>query len=973
MSTLFWIDLPIEGGGGVSSLNGETGAVTLVGGTNVTITPSGSNITIAASGGSPGGSSGDIQYNSSGVLGGAAVTTDGTNLLLNGGKILVPDISSSYSGSALQTGSFNNNSGSDGGVSLTSNVLGFPMLTSFQICPPNYPVNGGTMSINVLDTQGMAGYQSFTVYLVLGSTDVGATACKLQESADNSTWFDITGADFTVGPLVPPSSSDSDHIWEWNINLSGRMRYIRPIVTWGSGSQGAYATLLATLSLTTFQGTDPNAAEQILLSYPASIVDFPMLTSFNLSPPNAQVNGATMPINVIDTLGNQSLTIYLCVGVTDTGATACRLQESADNSNWFDITGADFTDSPYSPPSDTSNVVYEWNINLSGRMRYIRPIVTWGSGSNGAFATLFATLNNTTLQSSDTAASGQALLSYTPSSTLALTSEINFQAGKIGLTLDGGISFVPIGFESGIDLLGNVLNLQAGTIYDNNELLYSAGSWYGDASHLSGFPLEGDLAGNLFLNGYALYVSGGSCLISSDGLGGINFVDSFGGTLNWDTSVAGLTIPSNAWVKQDLFATQLFLSYPYSLFINDSGDTPDPTGTYTLTGASNGLPTYGYDSFVLSFDGTNWNLADGSGNQWQIAGSTLSGQSLAPVSGTPTQNAVVSSFSVGTENYLFGSILNMGSGMGTGGGGFHADSGTYYFGTGATMVDDGHGGVLIDDSENNRLVWNTTGYVAGAFGLQLNGGASLLDTNYNQVEICNVTNAMIVRTNGYIDGLLNITGATCYLGDWNADVNGTSILINDSAQEIYINANNGINFGNSSPTSFMAPVAFAGAIKDITAASSALGEVATGNSSGGLTWATPSAAGLVQNFSADKVLVTNHSAAITSTTLMASPPSTGYYRICWNAVIHTAAGTSSILGGASGFQISYTEGSTSVASMTTPASVTSAANTTTTTISGTILIYALASAAIKYTFGYTSGGSPAMTYNLYATIELVSN
>lgn len=40
------------GGGGVTSLNGETGDIILVEGSNITITPSGQNITIAASGGS---------------------------------------------------------------------------------------------------------------------------------------------------------------------------------------------------------------------------------------------------------------------------------------------------------------------------------------------------------------------------------------------------------------------------------------------------------------------------------------------------------------------------------------------------------------------------------------------------------------------------------------------------------------------------------------------------------------------------------------------------------------------------------------------------------------------------------------------------------------------------------------------------------------------------------------------------------
>lgn len=47
-----YINLPVAGGsgGGVTSLNSETGAVTLVGGTGITVTPAGQNITITATG-----------------------------------------------------------------------------------------------------------------------------------------------------------------------------------------------------------------------------------------------------------------------------------------------------------------------------------------------------------------------------------------------------------------------------------------------------------------------------------------------------------------------------------------------------------------------------------------------------------------------------------------------------------------------------------------------------------------------------------------------------------------------------------------------------------------------------------------------------------------------------------------------------------------------------------------------------------
>src|SRR5271166_61069 len=43
-----YIDLPVEGGGGVTSVNGITGAADIVAGSGITVTPSGQNITIAA-------------------------------------------------------------------------------------------------------------------------------------------------------------------------------------------------------------------------------------------------------------------------------------------------------------------------------------------------------------------------------------------------------------------------------------------------------------------------------------------------------------------------------------------------------------------------------------------------------------------------------------------------------------------------------------------------------------------------------------------------------------------------------------------------------------------------------------------------------------------------------------------------------------------------------------------------------------
>jgi hypothetical protein len=119
-----------------------------------------------------------------------------------------------------------------------------------------------------------------------------------------------------------------------------------------------------------------------------------------------------------------------------------------------------------------------------------------------------------------------------------------------------------------------------------------------------------------------------------------------------------------------------------------------------------------------------------------------------------------------------------------------------------------------------------------------------------------------------------------------------------------------------------------------------------------------------------KVDLTAQTAAIGATTVYAVPASgVGMYRVCWVATVTTAAGTSSILGGTNGFQVVYTDGDDSVVK-TTVAGATSAANTTATTLSGAIVVYAKASTNIQYSMDYTSVGS-AMAFNLHVTVSKI--
>jgi hypothetical protein len=116
--------------------------------------------------------------------------------------------------------------------------------------------------------------------------------------------------------------------------------------------------------------------------------------------------------------------------------------------------------------------------------------------------------------------------------------------------------------------------------------------------------------------------------------------------------------------------------------------------------------------------------------------------------------------------------------------------------------------------------------------------------------------------------------------------------------------------------------------------------------------------------------LTAQSAAITATTLYATT-ATGAYRISWSAAITTASDTSSVLGGANGFQVLYTSPTDSVVKTTVAGnSVTSAANTTGTALGGSIIVYAKTGTNIQYQYGYTSvQTSVSMAYELHITVE----
>jgi hypothetical protein len=124
-----------------------------------------------------------------------------------------------------------------------------------------------------------------------------------------------------------------------------------------------------------------------------------------------------------------------------------------------------------------------------------------------------------------------------------------------------------------------------------------------------------------------------------------------------------------------------------------------------------------------------------------------------------------------------------------------------------------------------------------------------------------------------------------------------------------------------------------------------------------------------------KVDLTAQTAAITATTLY-TPTATGMYRISIYIQITTAASVSSVLGGATGFVLTYNDGDGNVAqSDTVPllapnGTVVSTlnSNTTATNLSGSVVINAKTGVAIQYAIGYTSVGT-AMQYAVHLKLE----
>jgi hypothetical protein len=69
----------------------------------------------------------------------------------------------------------------------------------------------------------------------------------MQEADDNATFTDVPGTDFSVAPLVLPSAANGNTLWEFQLDLRSRKRYLKPSLVAGNGTLGVFVTAIAEL------------------------------------------------------------------------------------------------------------------------------------------------------------------------------------------------------------------------------------------------------------------------------------------------------------------------------------------------------------------------------------------------------------------------------------------------------------------------------------------------------------------------------------------------------------------------------------------------------------------------------------------------------------------------------------------------------------------------------------------------------
>lgn len=110
-------------------------------------------------------------------------------------------------------------------------------------------INGTTNNGIGFDTAILGGLGEAACIVTFGNVAADTTALKVQESADNSSWSDVTSGGFS-GTALPTAAAGDNKQWLFHLELGGsRLRYLRVVAT-----AGAAATLYGAVWI----GLNPN-------------------------------------------------------------------------------------------------------------------------------------------------------------------------------------------------------------------------------------------------------------------------------------------------------------------------------------------------------------------------------------------------------------------------------------------------------------------------------------------------------------------------------------------------------------------------------------------------------------------------------------------------------------------------------------------------------------------------------------------
>jgi hypothetical protein len=126
----------------------------------------------------------------------------------------------------------------------------------FAVTPPAAIVDNASLTTNVIDCKG---FNFLRVVVYFGAMDIAVTALKLQEAdaASDATTLtsgaDITGTVFGTATIdagstsALPTATDDNKFFTFEVDLRGRKRYVKPVVTCGDRAAGTYVCVWAEL------------------------------------------------------------------------------------------------------------------------------------------------------------------------------------------------------------------------------------------------------------------------------------------------------------------------------------------------------------------------------------------------------------------------------------------------------------------------------------------------------------------------------------------------------------------------------------------------------------------------------------------------------------------------------------------------------------------------------------------------------